>query len=163
MTQRNSRQVFRQHFARCAQITEEFAIFEADRPLYASYSSVIVKNLFLLWGLKVCKRSSSISLAYKNFCRTARNSRVVLAILFSQQKQNVLLGWVNFSSPANLLDYIRDHITSNESGRKRWKHNFPSLFSQILGEKKLFLKKKINKTCARVHIRVCKLLPIKKN
>lgn len=54
---RNLRQVPGQHFTGSAQVSEELAILEADRPLYAPYSGVVIKNLFLLRGLKVCGKS----------------------------------------------------------------------------------------------------------
>lgn len=50
---KNLRQVCRQHFTRCAQISKELAILKADRPLYATYSGIAIKNLFLLRCLKV--------------------------------------------------------------------------------------------------------------
>lgn len=56
-TARNLRQVLRQNFSWRAQIPKELAVLKTDRPLYASYSSIVIKNLFLFRSLKVRGKS----------------------------------------------------------------------------------------------------------
>jgi len=82
----NLRQIFRQHFTRSAQISKELAIFKTDRSLYASYSGIAIKNLFLFRGLKVREKSYPL-LAQKNFCYKVWYSWFILAICSANKNE----------------------------------------------------------------------------